>query len=258
MSKSKLPKEKSKSIDLYFSYHLKSTEHVKALYNILYYNHNYEIYMNAVQSNKSNQEQLDTYLSDTKCVLCFITKKYSETDNCKNEIIYARNNKIPIIVLMLEKVSTKDLGEVGSIISLLTRLYFYDKVLKETDFSKIWEGETFDSLIKSIRKIAPLIPAKSAKNQTNNKDTKLKRNKSKDRSNSELDSVNTTISSDPAIDLYFGKEQYPNGDRYEGELSNLSFSESFLKHFLKFFLKAWMITKNLELGLIFLVTVCIK
>lgn len=236
MSK-KIPKEISKSIDLYFSYNLKSTEIVKALYNILYFDHNFNIYMNAIQSNKSNQEQIDTYLSDSKCILCFITKKYSETDNCKNEIIYARNNKIPIIVLMLEKISTKDLGEVGSIASLLTRLYFYDKIEKETDFAKIWQGDTFDSLIKSIRKIIPIITEKSFKGSTK-KETKLKqRNKSKDRSVSVLEeSNNTTITSsnttvannttalvDVGIDLYYGKEQYPNGDRYEGELSKLMF-----------------------------------
>ena len=54
MSKNKSPKEKLKKIDLYLSYHLKSTELVKSLYNILYFDKNYEIFMNAVNSNKSN------------------------------------------------------------------------------------------------------------------------------------------------------------------------------------------------------------
>ena len=211
MSKNKSPKEKLKKIDLYLSYHLKSTELVKSLYNILYFDKNYEIFMNAVNSNKSNLEQINKYLSDSKCILCFITKKYSENENCKNEINYARDNKIPIIILMLEKQSTKNLGELGSILSSLTRYYFYDKCQKETiDFANIWQGETWDSLLKAIRKHVPI-------------NTKLTKDKSKSPARSarskSVSKNESSIQIDLPIELYDGKETYPNGDRYEGELS---------------------------------------
>lgn len=211
-AKPKLKVEKPKSIDLYLSYHLKSTEIVKSLYNKLYFDYNYDIFMNAVQSNKSNSEQLSKHLNDSKCILCFITKKYSESVNCKNEILYAREHKIPILVLMLEKLTTKDLAEVGTVISPLTRLYFYEKVLKETDFTQIWQGDSFDSLIKAVKKIIPI----------DNKKSLQKTLKDKDRSLQAYDDFNnTTITAEPIIDLYNGKEKYPNGDRYEGELSRL-------------------------------------
>ena len=205
-------KLKTKTIDLYFSYHIKSTELIKPLYNILYYEHDYEVFMNAVQSNKSNSDQLSTHLSNSKCIVCFINKKYSENDNCRNEIVYARAKKIPIIVIMLEKQSTKDLAEVGSLISSLTRLYFYEQISQEPDVNKVWQGDSVESILKSINKIIPV----DKKNDSFKKRYQIKSGRSK---SAMLDK--TLADTELPTELFNGKEQYPNGDRYEGELSKL-------------------------------------
>ncbi len=205
-------KVKTKTIDFYFSYHIKSTEIIKPFYNILYYDHDYEVFMNAVQSNKSNSEQLTLYLSNSKCIVCFINKKYSENDNCKNEIIYAHEKKIPMILIMLEKQSTKDLAEVGAIISSHTIFYFYDRISQEPEMSKLWQGDSFESILKSIKKIIPV----DKKNDSIKNRSQIKSGRPKSAILNK-----TLVDTELPIELYNGKEQYPNGDRYEGELSRL-------------------------------------
>ncbi len=90
-------------------------------------------------------EQLINGIQNSACIVCFITKKYSESENCKREISYASSLKKPLLIVMLENVSIKDLGSIGFIINPLTRFNFYKEDLKN-----LFKSECFKSFLNSI------------------------------------------------------------------------------------------------------------
>ena len=91
-------------------------------------------------------EQLINGIQNSACIVCFITKKYSESENCKREISYASSLKKQMLIVMLENVSIKDLGSIGFIINPLTRFNFY----KEEDLKNLFISEYFKSFLNSI------------------------------------------------------------------------------------------------------------
>ena len=91
-------------------------------------------------------EQLINGIQNSACIVCFITKKYSESENCKREISYASSLKKQLLIVMLENVSIKELGSIGFIINPLTRFNFY----KEEDLKNLFISEYFKSFLNSI------------------------------------------------------------------------------------------------------------
>ena len=47
-------------------------------------------------------DQLADGILKARVFICCITKKYSESDNCKLEFSFAKTNKKPMIIIMLE------------------------------------------------------------------------------------------------------------------------------------------------------------
>ena len=153
-----------KDYDLFLSYQWDYKKEIKELYNILIKEFNFTIWMDDHETRASGNlmKQLANGLNNSKCVLCFITEKYGQSKNCITEITYAYSNDIPFIAIMLERISPKDLGEVGIIISQKVRLNLYKE-----EKSKWWSSETFEALINSVYEFVP-----KKKNYTANEENK--------------------------------------------------------------------------------------
>jgi hypothetical protein len=142
-----------KKFDIFLSYQWDIKNDVRQLYTKLTEELNYKVWMDEheLKGGTNLYDQITKGLNDTVCLIALVTKKYSKSENCKLEIEYAQSNNIPMIVLMMERIEIKDLGSVGLVINRKTRLNFY----KEADKTKLWTGELFDSLLKSVEEFKP-------------------------------------------------------------------------------------------------------
>jgi hypothetical protein len=138
----------NKKFDIFLSYNWDSKTQVKSLYKKLSTDFRYKVWLDDVQLDSRNLfEQLIQGINDSRLFLCCITKKYSQSDNCIREINYASINKLPLVIVMLEKLNINELGSIGFIIASLTRFNFYNQISNDN----VWSGEIFDSMMKSIQ-----------------------------------------------------------------------------------------------------------
>ena len=135
--------------DIFLSYNWDCKDLVKTLYEKLTTELNYKVWLDDQQLDSSHMlfEQLCEGIKNSKCILCCVTKKYTESDNCIREINFASVSRKPLIVLMLERLDISEIGSVGFIIAPLTRLNFY----KEQNADLMWTGLMFESLKKSLQ-----------------------------------------------------------------------------------------------------------
>jgi hypothetical protein len=82
-------------------------------------------------------------LDQSNCILCFITKKYSQSDNCKRELSFALEK--PHAILMLEHFDIIEKA-VQFNIKIDSRLNFYLNKEKPS----MWFGEEYEKLLKTI------------------------------------------------------------------------------------------------------------
>ncbi|CAF1106367.1 unnamed protein product [Brachionus calyciflorus] len=137
------------SYDIFISYNWDIKERVNRLYCELTQKYNLKVWMDQYEigSNRLVDELSNAILS-SKIFLCCITKKYTESENCKDEIDYAKNLKKNMIVLMFERLTISDLGGVGFIIGPKVRFNCY----KDPQMFENCSGEIFESIIKEIKK----------------------------------------------------------------------------------------------------------
>ena len=83
----------------------------------------------------------------SKVFICCITKKYTESTNCKNELDFAGNGSKKIIVLMFERLDMSAIGGVGFTIGPMVRFNCY----RSPEIFQNWTGNTFDSILAAIK-----------------------------------------------------------------------------------------------------------
>ncbi len=133
--------------DAFLSYNWASKNIALSLFNKLT-SIGLKIWMDDSQlDNRILYEQLTEGINNSKMLICCITKKYSESENCIREINFACVNKTPLIIAMLEDLDISKIGSVGFIIASLTRFNFFE----EKTISQYWSGKVFESMIKSIQ-----------------------------------------------------------------------------------------------------------
>ena len=154
---------KMNSYDIFISYNWDVKEKVKKLYKELTQNQNLKVWMDDYEIGPNRLvEELSYAISNSTIFLCCITKKYSESENCKDEIDYAKNLKKNIIVLMFERIPIAELGGVGFIIGPKVRFNCY----KEPQIFDNWSGDLFNSIIEAVNDCLG-----SSNNTENEKDT---------------------------------------------------------------------------------------
>ena len=128
------------NFDVFLSYQWDIKPKIRSLYKILTEEYNLKVWMDDHELNPSGNlyDQLVTGLKSSKYFLCFITKKYSESKDCKFEIEYASNLNAKIIVIMMEDLQMKEIGSVGWIINVKTRIRMFQQVKSENIYSYIY------------------------------------------------------------------------------------------------------------------------
>ena len=150
----------SKEFDLFFSYnHEASADKATELFAHLktHYNNSIKIWLdrNELNANDTLAAQLMRGLTNSKCVVCFISKQYSFSKNCLRELSYATNSSFSII-LMFDHYNQIS-HEAQFLIANLARINFY----RNQETTNMWSGESYDLLIRSIDKhISPQINPK--------------------------------------------------------------------------------------------------
>ncbi len=140
--------DNNKKFDLFFSYNHESKKEVKELYQKLkeHFGNSLMIWIDFEQwvAGVDADELLMKGLKQSNCVLCFITKKYSQSDVCKRELSIALKKTHAII--MLEHYNQIE-DAVQFKIEIDTRLNFY----WNKDKPSIWVGEEYEKLLKTIK-----------------------------------------------------------------------------------------------------------
>ena len=166
----------NEKFDLFLSYNWGIKENVRQLYQKFTTNHNLKVWIDDEQlDNAGLYEQICEGIKNSKCFVCCITKKYTESANCQREISYATNINKPLIVLMFEDLAIADIsGSVGFIITPLLRFNLFNDM--HTIPYGDW-GSNMNSAIKAI-------------------ESKVKVNESDSKTNDfSLDSINKSFSS---------------------------------------------------------------
>jgi hypothetical protein len=158
-----------KNFDIFLSYNWASKNLAVSLFKILTQTYSLKVWMDDLElDSRMLYQQLCDGINNSKCFLCLVTKKYSESDNCIREINFATISKsklivfvnlisvclffkemnfkfiAPLIIAMLEELDISKIGSVGFIIASLTRFNYFE----EKDV--VWSGRTFENMMKSI------------------------------------------------------------------------------------------------------------
>lgn len=132
--------------DVFLSYNWDSKDLIKSLYAKLTKELKYKVWIDDHQlDSRMLYEQLCEGIKNSKCVVCCVTKKYTQSDNCIREINFASVSRKPLIIIMLDRLDVSDIGSVGFIVASLTRFNIY-----KNETGDKWSGEIFDSMLKSI------------------------------------------------------------------------------------------------------------
>jgi len=86
-------------------------------------------------------------IRNSSVILCCITRKYTESKNCKREIAFADKLSKPIEILMFERLEIGDIGSIGFIINPIVRHNLY----KIPQIFKDWKGTEFDTILKCVK-----------------------------------------------------------------------------------------------------------
>jgi len=135
--------------DVFISYNWDVKPAVKQLYQELTSKHNLRVWLDEYELGQSRlADELASAIDNSSVFLCCITKKYSESENCKDELDFAKNLKKKMVVLMFERIDMEELGGVGFIIGPKVRFNCY----KNPEMFKSWSGhEMFNSILSAIK-----------------------------------------------------------------------------------------------------------
>lgn len=139
--------------DVFISYNHKSKNQVENLYNVLskQYNLNIWIDFKRLKIGDNLSIALNDGLKKSKVVIACITKSYSQSKSCQNELILASEHKKPLLIIALEEVKLKDIPEISFYISNLNRCNLYK--VEEKD-KNIWSSKKFlDEVITTLEEI---------------------------------------------------------------------------------------------------------
>ena len=108
--------------DLYISYEEDIVKELRIFHQKLASPpYSYAIWRNETSLDKSNQQNLADQICDaiksSKIFLCFLTRRYAESDEHKGEINYARTLKKTIIMLKIENLRIEEVGGIGLILA---------------------------------------------------------------------------------------------------------------------------------------------
>jgi hypothetical protein len=160
--------EKNDKCDIFISYNWGIKEAVEKFHEKLETN-GFRVWRDKFlkQGHDSLFEQLGKKIKESTVFLCFLTKGYVKSDNCRKELNYATKLNKTIIYLMIEQMSSDDIGEeIGFIMGNAIYTQCYNNPTS-------WWSENFEEIKNSIElSIKGIKPGKCVfeKWKVNNKD----------------------------------------------------------------------------------------
>ncbi|CAF0710218.1 unnamed protein product [Brachionus calyciflorus] len=137
--------------DIFLSYQWDIQEKVKELHNKLS-SLGLNVWMDIHKMAGGNLfSEIVNGIQNSRVFVCCITKKYSESKNCENELCFAYDTNKKIIVIMFERVTLSDLKGVGLILARLLRINAYDDI----NFPSNTESEKFNELLTALKPELP-------------------------------------------------------------------------------------------------------
>ena len=102
---------------------------------------------NLVSGSTSLFEQLAKQIKQSRVFLCFLTKAYLQSDNCRKEFNYASKLKKKVIYLMIDRLSPEDIGEeIGFMMgnAIYTQCYKNPESWWKDNFDEIRDAIVFE------------------------------------------------------------------------------------------------------------------
>ena len=116
--------------DIFLSYQSDHQNQIISFSKTLKDSFGYSVFLdiNNLNSGRTLADELSKAISASDLFICFVTKAYSNSDNCIKEFKWAtEHNKKNTIVVMLEKVELNELGNgLGFDIHPLLRINLYE------------------------------------------------------------------------------------------------------------------------------------
>lgn len=146
-------KKKSSKFDIVVSYEPKIKTKVWALYEILVHNYGLHVLMDHQASETVFRtpvhKKLLMAIMKAKMLLCCMTKEYTVSGRCKNELIVAYTSSKPILVLMFDNLDQKELDSVYFAINGSVRCFVYEHI----DDPDLWSGALMAELTVNLQNI---------------------------------------------------------------------------------------------------------
>ena len=101
--------------DVFISYNWGIKKQVQQLYNILEKEFNFKVWLDDKDLHAGNSAltaELAKGIKNSKVFLSCVTEDYCKSYNCNLEVEYAAAKKIPMIVLMVEKLDPLKIDEI--------------------------------------------------------------------------------------------------------------------------------------------------
>lgn len=100
----------------------------------------------------SLHHQLAKGIEESEYFLCFVTKKYDNSENCRLEFHWSRKLGKKQVIIMLEKVDTSLLSHIGIMIEPQLRINYYQNNDPQEIFNcvKVDVGRNIRQLFKKI------------------------------------------------------------------------------------------------------------
>jgi len=133
---------------IFLSYEWTSKDTVKLLYEFLSEKKGFKVWMDnhSLRSGENLSSNLAKGISKSKLFVCCITRAYSMSNMCNNEINFANELRKPIIPLMFERVLIGELEGVGLLIAKLLRVNLFE----EDSVLKTWTGDKVDEFVGAV------------------------------------------------------------------------------------------------------------
>ena len=136
--------------DVFISYNHKSKSQVEGLYSVLtkQYELNVWVDFKKIQVGDNLSIVINEGLKQSKAIIICLTKSYSQSKSCQNELVLASEYKKPLLIITLDELKLKDIPEVSFYISNLNRCNLYKNEEKNKD---IWQSKKFlDEIMRSL------------------------------------------------------------------------------------------------------------
>jgi hypothetical protein len=136
--------------DVFISYSHKSKSQVESLYSILTKEYELNIWVDfkKIKIGDNLSIVINDGLKNSKAVVICLTKSYSQSKSCQNELVLASEYKKPLLIITLEELKLIDIPEVSFYISNLNRCNLYKIQENNRD---IWHSKKFlDEIIHTL------------------------------------------------------------------------------------------------------------